>query len=123
MNYKYETKTKTHALKLFIIQANLLKVIEARYNNITANGVVGPSDFIQNIKSWKCSPAKKSTMPAGRRSLVGRSVGEHCANVCTHGLHCCSNTCSQNSCPGHVACEVGSTVTLGMGQLLLDASC
>ena len=76
---------------------------------------VTPFHFIEHMENWKCYGSKlKATSITSvfkGRSLIGRSLGEHCANVCTHQLHCCKNKCTDSKCPGHVACEVG----LGLG--------
>jgi hypothetical protein len=56
---------------------------------------VGPTDFVENLVGWQCTPAKAT--PGRSRSLIGRSEGEECANVCTHGFHCCAHVCTTDT--------------------------
>ena len=111
------------------LQGLIHQIIEHVFKNISKNGLqfVGPSDFIQNIGNWKCLPSQ-TTKTTSRRNLIGRSEGERCKNMCTHGFHCCERRCGTERCPGEVAAKYGiaagkticvaiSAVTLGTPQL------
>ena len=107
-----------------VLQDIVKKAYHYMYNNMSANGTkhVGPADFVQNIGSWKCTPKVSRG-----RSLVGRSLGASCNNVCTHKLHCCGGSCTSNSCPGTAACTAGVSIvtsaitvaSLGWGSPLI----
>lgn len=100
-------------------ESQLQDIIKEAYHqihkNMSMNGTkrVGPADFVQNMGSWTCSPK----VPGRSRSLVGRSQGATCHNVCTHNLHCCNGSCQSSSCPGGAACIAAvDIVTLGVAK-------